>query len=558
MTGTTKITYVTAFLDLNRHEWDIWERRGYTSYLTAFKYYIPLFKQEQEQYELFVYIDRKFYQDLLTLCENIRNIYLIPITENFLFENSLLWRRLDREKEIMNSQEYKSLISHRLDYPENTIPKYNMINHAKIDLIAYTMQLTDSPILGWVDFGYLKNPDIVPNNLLDHTRVDKDRVLFSLVNRIKPVYANIIETLVNAPEIVEGGFFFGYRPALIKYQKLYHSTHSKFHSMNIVDDDQHVILHSYFTDPSLFNLCYQGKWLESMRCFQKPVRISSNDTFFVVHLAGGLGNQLFQIAHGYALARRYGGTVLVYSNDKHDYRQGNPPSKYRYNIFNKIPFITQVDLNKLVTKEGSYTVRETSFNHQDHTVEIETQLHRGIHVFELKGFFQSAMYFDQYKQEIINLFLPPVISTSVYKQNECLMCVRRGDYLLYPEHNPCDKLYFDQAVSIIQSEYGVNTVYVTSDDMDWCKSVFINTDQITYIFSDKQDLEQLYMNSLFKNYIISNSTFHWWSSYMSVYSSTPIVIAPSHWHGGPNSKHSDCSSIYRPDMRIVWRRQDID
>ena len=44
----------------------------------------------------------------------------------------------------------------------------------------------------------------------------------------------------------------------------------------------------------------------------------------------------------------------------------------------------------------------------------------------------------------------------------------------------------------------------------------------------EDDLQALYAITLFSKYIISNSTFHWWGSYLSIYKD-PVIIAPSKW-----------------------------
>src|SRR5437764_784195 len=127
------LCYVTAFLDINRDDWSTFSR-SFDDYLESFTPYINLFENNKD-YKLVVYIDKKHYNKLLDLCI-VDNIYVYPIDEEFLLQNSILWQRLPLETEIITSEKYKTEFKHRLQYPENNNPKYTLINHAKVDFVS--------------------------------------------------------------------------------------------------------------------------------------------------------------------------------------------------------------------------------------------------------------------------------------------------------------------------------------------------------------------------------------------------------------------------------------
>lgn len=263
----TKVLYVTGFLDIKRETWDKWEKRGVSNYLEYFYQYIDLFKNN-EDFEMIVYMDSAYVDELREKIGKNCSIYVFPIDEDFLTNYSPLWRRLEREKDIMNSEDYRNIVKHRLDYPEHSQPKYTMINNAKIDLIVHAMSISKADVMGWVDFGYIKLPDIKPKRLVDIDKFNLDKMNFSLINHITEEDYDIMKTLTNPREIIEGGFFFSSRNVLREYQKLFHDTHQMFHDMSIVDDDQHIILQCYRKKPEMFEMHFQGKWLESMKYFQ--------------------------------------------------------------------------------------------------------------------------------------------------------------------------------------------------------------------------------------------------------------------------------------------------
>ena len=70
---------------------------------------------------------------------------------------------------------------------------------------------------------------------------------------------------------------------------------------------------------------------------------------------------------------------------------------------------------------------------------------------------------------------------------------------------------------------------VFSDDIEWCKKVFGNSEEIIYI-EKEADYVDLYLMSLCKHNIIANSTFSWWGAWLGKHPDQ-IVIAPNQWFG---------------------------
>ena len=130
----------------------------------------------------------------------------------------------------------------------------------------------------------------------------------------------------------------------------------------------------------------------------------------------------------------------------------------------------------------------------------------------------------------------------------CFLGVRRGDYVTRASfHNPCGMDYYKKAIHLVPAA----KYYIASDDMAWCKANFVG-DQ--YVFFDiEDDLVQLFMGCLFNKYIIGNSTYHWWMSFLSVYEN-PSVVAPDKWLFGPDVKWDQYSTIYRKGMVVVERQ----
>ena len=264
------VCYVTAFLDINRGSWLNIFKRDFNSYLTSFLPYVKLFQEnDTSNYEMIVYIDDKHYLKLLSVIPSNLPIRLVKINNTIMNDISPLWCKLDREEEIMKSDEYREIFKKRLHFPENHNPRYTLINHAKVDFMVNALDMTKSKFLCWTDFGYFKLPSNIPKKLLDISKLDKDRVNYTLINPITKKDRCLPYILHYAPEKIGGFFFFGNRDIIKKYQELYHKIHTWFQENNLVDDDQTLALQCYFENSNLMKLHMLGEWHKAHLYFQK-------------------------------------------------------------------------------------------------------------------------------------------------------------------------------------------------------------------------------------------------------------------------------------------------
>ena len=280
--------------------------------------------------------------------------------------------------------------------------------------------------------------------------------------------------------------------------------------------------------------------------------------FITCALSGGIGNQLFQIAFAYALSKQLDVELILSLSEFTGCGQGSHPSKYYGSLYDKLNF------QNTLLPITSYA-EEYGFGYNP---KIEEQLKNFINGDKtigliLKGYFQSEKYFENHKNDIRELFTPRCgiknyLKTSYQNlsekfselfcedglENRCFIGVRRGDYLKQADfHLPCHITYYEDAISAMGTG---KTFYISSDDMDWCKANFKGGQYKFFDISD--DLPQLLISTLFKNYIISNSTFYWWGSYLSIYEDVR-VIAPDIWINDAGYR-----SIYRPEMEVFQRK----
>jgi hypothetical protein len=266
-------------------------------------------------------------------------------------------------------------------------------------------------------------------------------------------------------------------------------------------------------------------------------------------LMGGLGNQLFQIATGYGLAKKHNTSFFLFDDAFDGCGQGNPPSKYT-TIYSNFDFKKRTDMEPVVKhKERMW-----------HSYDIASEIDPSIKNIELCGYFQSDLHFKTYKSDILSFIMPKCGIVEYLREHSdlvtkypelfdandyCFIGVRRGDYLRNPHiHNPCGMTYYRKAMDACPA----SKYYIASDDMAWCRANFIGPQ---YVFLDiSDDLDLMYLGCLFPKYIISNSSYHWWISYVSVHTN-PIIIAPSNWISGAHK------SIYREGMIVLNRPVEV-
>jgi hypothetical protein len=262
------ICYVTAFLDIGREKWKHFPR-CFDIYLQSFLPFLNLWRNDNNN--LYIFIDERYFQTLSDITKNFNNIDLIRINEETLKKYSPMWSKMEKEQEIMNNIEFQTLIEHRKNCPETNNPKYTLINHGKIDFVHYISKNIDKDFLQyiWFDFGYFNDKKNIPYQLIDVDKLNSDKINYTLISPLDDSDKDIIYTLSVAPERIGGFFFSGNKNSIEKYQKLYHKIHQEMQEQNIVDDDQHIALRCYFRNKELFHLHETNGWHKAFLYFQK-------------------------------------------------------------------------------------------------------------------------------------------------------------------------------------------------------------------------------------------------------------------------------------------------
>ena len=277
----------------------------------------------------------------------------------------------------------------------------------------------------------------------------------------------------------------------------------------------------------------------------------------IVHLKGGLGNQLFQISAAFSLGKRLGQKVCFDDGFfRHQQLRGLKIDKLL--ISNDIIKAkdNSIILRLYKTRIGNKLLRLFKLNtvpYGRHKLYLVDSSKRTMKVFfevkaqdvYLDGYFQEDTYFVNCRNTLLALLKPKYKQDDSYafyekkiiSTNSVAIHIRRGDftsvkskyhYLLGPE-------YYQHAINYLKSKISSPVFYCFSDDLEWVKNNIFFSDEVVFVAlqTENADIDELFLMANCKHIITANSTFSWWAAWLND-NKTSIKIVPKKSYGNPN------------------------
>lgn len=175
----------------------------------------------------------------------------------------------------------------------------------------------------------------------------------------------------------------------------------------------------------------------------------------------------------------------------------------------------------------------------------------------IEGYFQSEMYFQDIKDDILNKFFTPKQSNinyitnkynSLLNQNNLSIHIRVGGdrTLLQHSHKNVSIEYYTTAINkILEIDPNIENYIIFSDNIEYCKEIFGDSDSIIYIENEKNYID-LFLMSMCNHNIIANSTFSWWAAYLNKNPNKTIIAPKSEWFG-PSLHHFNLKDLFPKD-----------
>ena len=279
----------------------------------------------------------------------------------------------------------------------------------------------------------------------------------------------------------------------------------------------------------------------------------------VAKLIGGLGNQMFQYAFGYQLARLNGAELKLDAAGFEKYKLHKPALQHLIpgyeqmvidkNIINKKTHsygIKGLLRQAGIVKPGIRIIKEET---QTFRPELVTKYDEDVY---LDGFWQSEKYFKHIEDEIrdhLRVITPPSAAnqqllSKIKNVTAISVHIRRADYVTNPKtlsfHGICSMDYYLQAADIIRAKVENPVFFIFSDDIQWAKdNIRLNAEQVfADINNADTNYEDLRLMYSCRHHIIANSSFSWWGAWLNP-NKDKIVIGPEKWFNNPGFDSRD-------------------
>lgn len=228
-------------------------------------------------------------------------------------------------------------------------------------------------------------------------------------------------------------------------------------------------------------------------------------------LIGQMGNQMFEVAAASALAWDHDGDAY--------FPQMNPADPHYKHVFFRCCIEKPPIAPLLRWKEPSFAYHPIPF----------------LPNLQLDGYFQSEKYFRHHRERILELFAP-LESDLQYIQNKYGKLLEHpvtvGVQLRrYNDYPPSDtryiqygKDYFMQAMELFPEEA---LFLVSTNSISFAKQCLPEKDNVVFL-QHEADYIDLFILSLCRHNIISNSSFGWWGGWLNR-NPEKMIICPKIW-----------------------------
>lgn len=289
---------------------------------------------------------------------------------------------------------------------------------------------------------------------------------------------------------------------------------------------------------SIFSLLYFLHF--SILCSARDV----DEKVVSVELAGQLGNQLFQLAAGYAHALDTNASFII-PDLLHKSLYNIPHNTAR--LYNFISQFHQEDPRIGLNRWNQPSFRFTPIP------DIKNPL--------LIGYFQSEKYFSHRRDEVRDLFSPPKHIKDAVLSNHTILT--SGNYTVgvqvrdYRAEQPSGRFhptltssYYDQAMA----SFPDNAIFIVStNNQNYAKeitkkyahrSIYLDT-------SGGEDyIDHFYALYFCRAFIIANSSFGWWAAWLSQ-SVGKIIVAPKTWFATPYNNDDMTKDLYPLNFTLM-------
>lgn len=286
----------------------------------------------------------------------------------------------------------------------------------------------------------------------------------------------------------------------------------------------------------------------------------------MVRLMGGMGNQMFQFAAGYGIAKRCNAPLFL--DDSFYVNQSRMPSitprEYMLDLF-------RTDRSRVPVSRRSCTVLPRGrlsgkllrallkrVLPRWYVTEYSHEFHAGVPALRpplyLDGYWQSPKYFQDCEGDLRKIFTSAVEFPEELEAlgmmiradpDNVALSVRRGDYVTNPNaaqlHGALGMSYYQNAMSYVRAVVRAPKFKIFTDDSAWAHASFGGTIDVEIVpenlFGPRFEQKFELMRSC-KHHIIANSSYAWWAAWLR-HVPPGLTISPRKWFAGRSKAPED-------------------
>jgi len=274
-----------------------------------------------------------------------------------------------------------------------------------------------------------------------------------------------------------------------------------------------------------------------------------NDSCIII-LQGGLGNQIFQFLLGEELKKIFKKKVYYYDLRKsfNIYHESSIEKLFNLKIsycfikkksfFERILFsLNFLRINKTLFLRFKFTLLPNLYiDSINKPIDLDKIIfsksfnifygtwHNLINKYTNKDIFSVLRFRNDISSKESNFF----------KKDFIALHIRRGDYITSIKtslfHGNLSINYYVKSVDRLRSKFGNLPVYIFTDDISWVKQKIKCLIPNSSVVSSKKNSPEIdfYLMSKAKYFIISNSTYSWFSAFLSI-KKNKYIILPKYW-----------------------------
>jgi hypothetical protein len=272
----------------------------------------------------------------------------------------------------------------------------------------------------------------------------------------------------------------------------------------------------------------------------------------IARLFGGLGNQLFIYAFARALAERNHVPLRL---DVEGGFARDPVYRRRYLLDRILPPVTTASrresrtfplgrlLRSLDRRLNQRLSLERRWFIQERTLAFDPEIYhlKITRPTVFNGVWQSPRYFDDLDMTALVQFPEPLVAPlqpeldRIHAANAVCLAIRRYEEVPNPKHRILQLDYFQKAMAQIERHVEIPHYFVFAQDMDWARANITSRHPVT--FASPKDphegaLQDLYLMTRCRHFILSNSSLHWWAAWLSRPGAGTVIVPANGWPHG--------------------------